>query len=79
MAVVTIRNLPAATHRALQERAATHGRSTEAEIREILNEAVKSPKRLKIGSELASFGKRVGGLGLDVARDGNSAEPADLG
>ena len=33
MAVVTVRNLPEATHRALKLRPAQHGRSTEAEIR----------------------------------------------
>ena len=36
MANVTVRNLPDAVHRALRARAATHGRSTEAEIRYIL-------------------------------------------
>ena len=32
MSVVTVRNLPEETHRALKLRAAQHGRSTEAEI-----------------------------------------------
>jgi antitoxin FitA len=36
MAAVTIRNLSAETHRALKVRAAQHNRSTEAEIRAIL-------------------------------------------
>lgn len=40
MPVVTIRNLPEETHRALKQRAASHGRSTEAEIRDILEQAV---------------------------------------
>ena len=40
MSVVTVRNLPEETHRALKLRAAQHGRSTEAEIREILEGAV---------------------------------------
>ena len=39
MAVVTVRNLPDAVHRALRVRAAHHGRSTEAEIRDILEAA----------------------------------------
>jgi len=34
MATVTVRNLPDEVHRALRVRAAMHGRSTEAEIRE---------------------------------------------
>ncbi len=69
MAVVTIRNLPGATHRALKVRAARNGRSTEAEIRKILEEAVRPKARLKIGSELAAFGKRLGGVELDLKRD----------
>ena len=40
MAAVTIRNLTDETHRALKQRAAHHGRSTEAEIRAILEDAV---------------------------------------
>ena len=76
MAVVTVRNLPDETHRALKLRAAQHGRSTEAEIREILENAVRPKVRLKIGSELAAFGKRFGGLDLDISRDQTPAEPA---
>ena len=57
MSVVTVRNLPEETHRALKLRAAQHGRSTEAEIREILEEAVRPKTRLKIGAELAAFGQ----------------------
>ena len=76
MAVVTVRNLPDETHRALKLRAAEHGRSTEAEIREILEDAARPKARLKIGSELAAFGKRFGGLDLDISRDQTPAEPA---
>ena len=35
MAILTVRNVPDEVHRALRMRAAVHGRSTEAEIREI--------------------------------------------
>jgi plasmid stability protein len=76
MAVVTVRNLPPETHRALRVRAARHGRSTEAEIREILEKAVRPSKRVKIGSELAAFGQRLEGLDLDIARDPTPTEPA---
>ena len=41
MSAVTVRNLPEETHRALKHRAAQHGRSTEAEIRYILENAVR--------------------------------------
>ena len=76
MPVVTVRNLPEETHRALKLRAAQHGRSTEAEIREILEEAVRPEMRVKIGSELAAFGQRFGGIDLDLAREQASTEPA---
>ena len=76
MSVVTVRNLPEETHRALKLRAARHGRSTEAEIREILEEAVRPETRVKIGSELAAFGQRFGGVELDIARDRSPTEPA---
>jgi plasmid stability protein len=69
MAVVTVRNLPEETHRALRLRAAQHGRSTEAEIRVILEDAARPEGRVKIGSALAAFGQRFGGLDLDVTRD----------
>lgn len=75
MSVVTVRNLPEETHRALKLRAVQHGRSTEAEIREILEEAVHPSTRVKIGSELAAFGQRWGGLDLNVTRDPAPAEP----
>jgi plasmid stability protein len=69
MAVVTVRNLPEETHRALRVRAAQHGRSTEAEIRAILEETVRPQERVKIGSALAAFGKRFNRIDLEVTRD----------
>ncbi len=76
MRVITVRNLPEETHRALRLRAARHGRSTEAEIREILEEAVRPETRVKLGSELAAFGQRFGGIDLDLAREQTPTEPA---
>lgn len=78
MAVVTVRNLPDETHRALRLRAAQHGRSTEAEIRVILEEAVRPEKRVKIGSALAAFGQRFGGLDLPTTRDESSPRAASF-
>jgi antitoxin FitA len=79
MAAIVIRNLSSATHRALQARAAQHGRSTEAEARAILDEAVRPEERVKLGSALAAFGRSVGGLDLDISRDPTLAAPIDLG
>jgi len=69
MPAVTIRNLPEETHRALKPRAAGHSRSTEAEIRAILEDAVRPPSRVRIGSALAAFGRKHGGFELDATRD----------
>jgi antitoxin FitA len=67
MAAVTVRSLPEETHRALKVRAARHGRSTEAEIRAILEDAVR-PK-VGIGSALRALGQQVGGVELKLRRD----------
>lgn len=76
MPVITVRNLPDATHRALKLRAARNGRSTEAEIRDILTTTVNPPGRVKLGSALAAFGRHYGGLDLAADRDRSSIEPA---
>jgi plasmid stability protein len=76
MSSVTVRNLPDATHRALKLRAAQHGRSTEAEIRFILESAV-APKT-GLGSALAAIGQRLGGVELAVQRDQRPIEPASF-
>jgi antitoxin FitA len=69
MPAVTIRNLPAETHRALKQRASRNSRSTEAEIRMILEEAVRPEARVRIGSALAAFGRKHGGIELEALRD----------
>jgi plasmid stability protein len=78
MAVVTVRNLPEETHRALRLRAAQHGRSTEAEIRVILEDAVRPEGRVRIGSALAAFGQRLGGLDLQITRDESAPRAASF-
>ncbi|MBZ9739772.1 MULTISPECIES: FitA-like ribbon-helix-helix domain-containing protein [unclassified Mesorhizobium] len=81
MASVTVRNLPDEVHRALRVRAATHGRSTEAEIRDILETTVRPVERLKLGSLLASIAHEAGGLtdaeaeNLNELRDKTPAKP----
>lgn len=81
MAVVTVRNLPDEVYRALKVRAAQHNRSTEAEIREILDEAVRPPERIRMGGLLASIGRRFELQDEDVAlfqRDRIPAKPVSL-
>jgi len=78
MASVTVRNLPDEVHRALRVRAAMHGRSTEAEIRDILESIVKPEQRVRMGDALAEIGRRVGLTDEDTMcfeRDKTPAEP----
>lgn len=81
MAVVTVRNLPDAVHRALRVRAAHHGRSTEAEIRDILETVALPPERVKLGSMLTSIAREAGGMTdaevahINQLRDKTPAEP----
>lgn len=60
MAMLTVRNLPDEVHRALRVRAAQNGRSTEAEVREILQAAVKPEPHLRMGQALAALGRQIG-------------------
>ncbi|GHU38301.1 plasmid stability protein stbC [Betaproteobacteria bacterium] len=62
MVMITVRNLPDDVHRALKVRAAQHGCSTEAEVRDILKKAAQPEGRLKLGSLLVSIAREAGGL-----------------
>lgn len=62
MASVTIRHIPDEVHLALRLRAAKHGRSTEAEIRCILEQADRPEGRLQLGSLMTSIAQEAGGL-----------------
>lgn len=59
MKCLTIRNVPDEVHRALRVQAALHGRSAEAEIRSILENAVKPERRVGLGSVLADIGREA--------------------
>ncbi|MGV1866302.1 MULTISPECIES: FitA-like ribbon-helix-helix domain-containing protein [unclassified Rhizobium] len=80
MSAVTSGNRSDETHRALRVRAAHHGRSTEAEIRAIIEAAVRPSERLKLGSFLAAIGHDTRLANGDVealqkSRDNGPAEP----
>lgn len=84
MPSITIRNVPDEVHRAIRVRAAMHGRSAEAEIRDILEKAAKPEGRLKLGSLLASIAREAGGLTdaeaehFNQLRDKTPAEPVSF-
>jgi plasmid stability protein len=67
MATLSIRNLPDEVHRALRLRAARHGRSMEAEAREILAEVARARPS---GEDAAEALRRVGREVFGPAREG---------
>ncbi|MFT3971011.1 MAG: hypothetical protein QM695_12230 [Micropruina sp.] len=83
MAVLTVRNVPDEVHRALRVRAAEHGRSAEAEVREILRTALVPGQRVLLGDALAALGRDLeltdGDIAaLDAVRDTSPAKPMTL-
>jgi antitoxin FitA len=81
MPAVTIRNLSYETHRALKLRAAKHGRSAEAEMRVILEAAVRPADRVRLGDAIANMSRKIGLTNADVealeqTRDRKAAEPS---
>jgi plasmid stability protein len=83
MAMLTVRNLPDDVHRALRVRAAQSGRSTEAEVREILSMVVKPAARVRMGDALAALGRTAGLSNADVdtlaqVRDKQPATPLNF-
>lgn len=80
MGMMTVRNIPEEVHDALRAQAKTNGRSAEAEVRFILEAAVKPKERLRMGQALAAIGRKHGVTDedialLDQARDRRPAEP----
>ncbi|MDR1394100.1 MAG: hypothetical protein LBJ62_09085 [Bifidobacteriaceae bacterium] len=81
MAVLTVRSVPDEVHRALRVPAAGHGRSAEAEVREILSAALVPSRRLLLGDALAALGRDLAltdddlaALGRDTRQDPGGAD-----
>lgn len=72
MDVVTIRNLSEETHHAVKVRAARHNRSTEAEMRAILEAAVRPKGRVRLGTALPEMSRKIGLTNADI----EAIEPA---
>jgi plasmid stability protein len=75
MSAINIRNLSPETHRALRARAASNGRSMEAEARVIIDEAVRPAERLGLGTALVALFRPLVGIELDIARDPAPRDP----
>ncbi|MDR1020285.1 MAG: Arc family DNA-binding protein [Synergistaceae bacterium] len=83
MSVLTVRNIPDEVHSALRVRAATNGRSMEAEVRDILKNALKPGQRLQMGNAIAELGSRLGltkddFAAFELARNDTPAEPMNF-
>ena len=82
MASITVRNVPDEVRRALGARAIRHGRSTEAEVRQILEGAARPEGRLKLGDFLVSIAREAGGLtdaeARQFERDKTPAQPLEF-
>ncbi|HFC2929129.1 TPA: antitoxin [Neisseria gonorrhoeae] len=78
MASVVIRNLSEATHNAIKFRARAARRSTEAEIRLILDNIAKAQQTVRLGSMLASIGQEIGGVELEDVRGRNTDNEVSL-
>jgi plasmid stability protein len=78
MSAITIRKLPEDLKQRLRLRAAAHGRSMEAEAREILTLALAENRAdLSWIERLIAVGDELGGVELDIQAD-QPASVADL-
>lgn len=77
MAAVTNRNLSEDASRAESPRG-EHNRSAEAEMRDILEAAVRPERRLRLGTTLAEMSQKIGLTNADVEAiaHGRGARPA---
>jgi plasmid stability protein len=69
MSALIIKNIPDDTHLALQARAKRNGRSFEAEVIDILQQATAVRPQQGLGSELRKLGRVIGGVDLEDVRE----------
>jgi plasmid stability protein len=78
MATITIRNLDEKVKRKLQVRAALHGRSMEAEARDVLTMLVNdepSPRQENLGTAIRRRFARFGDVNLQIPPRQSSSRP----
>ena len=79
MAVLTIRNLDDSTHARLRVRAARNGRSMEAEVRAILDEALPEERpEYGVGTRIHALFADLGGVELDIPARTEPARGVDF-
>ncbi len=77
MATLTIRNLDAALKERLRVRAAQHGHSMEAEVRDILQDTLNEPERpaVNLYQRIRSRFAPLGGVDLELPPREPAPEP----
>lgn len=80
MATLTIRALDEDVKAALRRRAAEHGRSMEAEVREILTSALREQRGMErgLGTRIHQHFAEIGGVDLGVPARTELARAAEL-
>ena len=77
MATLTIRDLDEELRASLRVRAARHGRSMEAEVREILRDALTRPAAPgQLGSRVRQRFATIGGADLELPERADRPRPA---
>lgn len=76
MAQIVVRQIPDEVHRALKAQAAAHGRSAEAELREIIARAVLREGRPRAGDLMRGIWSGAATSDLTLERDRRPVEPA---
>jgi len=80
MPVLTIRNVPDKTKSRLRIRAAEHGRSMEAEVRAILDSALRTTEAPEnLGQAIRRHFGALGGVELELPERERLGDPPDLG
>ena len=79
MATLTIRDLDEELRASLRVRAARHGRSMEAEVREILRDALARPAAPdQLGTRIRQRFATIGGAELELPARTDRSRPATL-
>jgi len=78
MATITIRDLDDELRASLRVRAARHGRSMEAEVREILRDTLSRPAADHLGSRVRQRFATIGGANLELPTRADTQRGATL-
>lgn len=78
MADVLVRNLAEKTHRERKRRAKKNGRSVNAAILAVLDQAAVAERHVGLGTAIHEFAMKYGGFELEIERDRTPARYVDF-